>query len=297
MTTLANHQSIVVGIDGTVGALGAARWAAELATHQRVPLVLLSVVPALDYRLTASARAESDLLPQLRTAAERKIEEAAAAVRHDQPELDIRRLVEYGVPARKLIEISASAQLIVMGSTASRLGTLLLGSTALSVSNNAQCPVAVWRHDGDHPRPDRRPLLVGIDGSPDSESAIGHSFELAAALGVGIIAVHAWTEPDLLEWTAVPDTWPMLAAQERELLAERLAGWSEKFPQVEVTRVVQKGATAAVLLEHAADAQLVLTGSHGHNRLVGMLAGSTSQNLLHHAPCPVMICRSPERRG
>ncbi|MEU4340812.1 universal stress protein [Nocardia sp. NPDC023852] len=292
MSTPADHRSIVVGVDGTATALAAARWAGDLAARERVPLVLLGVAPALEHPLTAVALAETDLLPELRAAAQRKVEEAFAAVRGDQPQAEIQRIVEAGVAARKLIERSATARVVVLAAKLSdRFSTLLLGSTALVVANKATCPVAVWRGKTDHPLPDRRPVLVGVDGSPGSAAAIGEAFELASALDVGVLALHAWNDPDLLQWTPVPDAWTTLAQREKALLSERLAGWSEKYPDVAVTKVVQKSLPAQALLEHAEDAQMVLIGSRGHNRLTGLLVGSTSQNLLHHSTRPVVICR------
>ncbi|MEV0297537.1 universal stress protein [Nocardia sp. NPDC050710] len=292
MTTLANQQTIVVGVDGSRVALAAARWAGAVAARQHVPLVLLGVVPTADYRLTAAALAEADILPMLRLAAKNKVREAAVAVRSDQPQLEITELVLDGSPARELIAAGDSARLLVVAASANdRFSTLLLGSTALLVANKATCPVAVWRGDHSRPLPDQRSILVGVDGSPGSEAAVGQAFEIAALLGVGIVALHAWNDPDLLQWSPVPDVWETLAQQEEELLGERLAGWCDKFPDVAVTRVVQKSPTAQALLEHAADAQLIITGSHGRNRLTGLLVGSTSQNLLHHAPCPTLVCR------
>ncbi|WP_225727472.1 MULTISPECIES: universal stress protein [unclassified Nocardia] len=294
MTTLANQQSIVVGIDGSTTALAAARWAGALAARQHVPLVVLGVVPLVDYRITASAWAELDILPSMRAAAERNVAAAAAAVRQDQPELEIRPLVVDGDAAHALVQASAAARLLVVAATpGNRLTTLLLGSTALRVANKATCPVAVWRGDIEHPLPDRRPVLVGVDGSPDAEDALAHAFETASLLEVDIVALHAWEDPDLLRWTVLPESWPDLAAQENELLAERLAGWREKYPDVTVTRVTERAPAASSLLTNAADAQLVFTGSHGHNRVAGLLVGSTSQNLLHHAPCPIIVCRQP----
>ncbi|MGK8522961.1 universal stress protein [Nocardia asteroides] len=292
MSTPADRRSIVVGIDGTPAAVGAARWAGAVAGRQRATLVLLGVVPALDYPLTSSALAEVNLLPELRAAAEQKVREAFDAVRSEQPDLEIRRVVQDGAPARVLIEHSASASMVVVAAKfQDRLSTLLLGSTALTVANKAACPVAVWRGRLDQPQPDQRPVLVGVDGSPGGSAAIAEAFELASALGVGVIALHAWNDPDLLQWTPVPDAWETLAQQEEELLSERMAGWSEKYPDVRVTEVVRKATAAQALLEHAEQAQLLLTGSRGHNRLTGLLLGSTSQNLLHHAQSPVIICR------
>ncbi|MBF6463750.1 universal stress protein [Nocardia beijingensis] len=292
MSASADRQSIVVGIDGSPTAVGAARWAGAIANRQHAPLTLLGVVPALDYPLTSSALAEVNLLPELRAAAKQKVREAFEAVHAEQPDLEIRRVVEDGSPARELIRHSANARMVVVAAKSQdRLSTLLLGSTALTVANKATCPVTVWRGRLDRPEPDERPVLVGVDGSPGGSAAVGEAFELASTLGVEVTALHAWNDPDLLQWTPVPDAWDTLAQQEEELLSERMAGWSEKYPDVTVTKVVVKATPAQALLEHGEQAQLVVTGSRGHNRLTGLLTGSTSQSLLHHASSPLVICR------
>jgi nucleotide-binding universal stress UspA family protein len=76
-------------------------------------------------------------------------------------------------------------------------------------------------------------------------------------------------------------------------LAARLAGWAEKYPEVEVRRVVERDRPAPALLEQAAGAQLVVVGSRGRGGLAGMLLGSVSHNVLHHSPCPVLVVRAP----
>ncbi|MFR9750148.1 universal stress protein [Nocardia sp. 004] len=292
MNPLTDRQPIVVGIDGTTTALAAARWAGAIANRLHVPLALLGVVPPIDYPLAATASAGTSLLDELKAAAQHRLEGAFEAVHSEHPQVQIHQIAARGVPAHKLIEYSASARMIVVAANlGDRFSTLLLGSTALTVANKATCPVAVWRGHPDRPLPDERPVLVGVDGSPSSSAAVAEAFELAAALGVEVIALHVWNEPDLLQWTPALDDWAMLATQEKELLSERMAGWSEKYPDVTVTKVIQKGTPTQVLLERAEDAQLVLTGSRGHNRLTGLLVGSTSQNLLHHAPHLVVICR------
>jgi nucleotide-binding universal stress UspA family protein len=292
VTTLANQRSIVVGIDGSGTAVAAARWAGDLAARQHERLVLVCVAPDLGYRHIASALTETAHLPRLRTAAKHKVAEAASVVRRDRPRLEVTETVTEGVAAQQLIECSATARMVVVGAnTVERTGTVLLGSTALQVANHANCPVAVWRGDVDRPRPDTRPVLVGIDGRPGGEAALGEAFELAALLRVHIIAVHAWYDPALLHWNVPADVWAVLADQEEVVLAERIAGWREKYPDICISQITHNGGPAEAMLEYAIRAQLLVTGSHGRNRVTGLLLDSVSQHLLHHAPCPTIICR------
>jgi nucleotide-binding universal stress UspA family protein len=85
--------------------------------------------------------------------------------------------------------------------------------------------------------------------------------------------------------------WDAVEAREHEILAERLAGWQEKYPDVTVRRVVTGGRPARCLLDQAEGAQLLVVGSRGRGGFAGMLLGSTSRTLIHHAPCPLLVVR------
>jgi hypothetical protein len=83
----------------------------------------------------------------------------------------------------------------------------------------------------------------------------------------------------------------LLLRLEREVLAERLAGWSEKYPEVSVRRLVVRDRPARALVEESGRAQLVVVGARGRGGFRGMLLGSVSQALLHHSHCPVAVVR------
>ena len=138
-------------------------------------------------------------------------------------------------------------------------------------------------------------MVVGVDGSPTSEPALAMAFEEAAIRGAELVAVHAWVEfaSDTVYASARQFfvDWDAIENREREMLAERLAGWREKYPDVTVRRVVMGGRPARCLVEQAADAQLLVVGSRGHGGFAGMLLGSTSHALIHHAPCPLLVVR------
>jgi nucleotide-binding universal stress UspA family protein len=122
------------------------------------------------------------------------------------------------------------------------------------------------------------------------------AFDEASWRRAELVAVHTWLEFSsdnayayarqfLVDWDAIE-------TREREVLAERLAGWQEKYPDVAVRRVVTRDRPVRCLLEHAADAQLLVVGSRGRGGFTGMLLGSTSQALIYHAPCPLLVTRA-----
>ena len=81
------------------------------------------------------------------------------------------------------------------------------------------------------------------------------------------------------------------ASAEDAVLAERLAGWGQKYPQVSVRRAVVRDGAARALVEASAGAQLVVVGSRGRGNAVGLLLGSVSHGVLHGAHCPVAVVR------
>jgi nucleotide-binding universal stress UspA family protein len=135
--------------------------------------------------------------------------------------------------------------------------------------------------------------VVGVDGSSTSDAAIATAFDEASWRGAELVAVHAWPEwgSDHGHSGALVDDSGQV---EKELLAERLAGWQEKYPDVAVRRVLTQGRPVEQLLKHAAGAQLVVVGSRGNGGFSGMLLGSTSQALIRHATCPLLVVRPVE---
>ncbi|WP_246868629.1 universal stress protein [Saccharopolyspora sp. ASAGF58] len=77
-----------------------------------------------------------------------------------------------------------------------------------------------------------------------------------------------------------------------EAAAERLAGWREEYPDVEVRRVVERDRPARYLVGHGRQAQLIVVSSRRRGGMSRMLLDSTSRALLRMAPCPALIARS-----
>lgn len=285
-----HRRSIVVGVDGSQTSFRAAQWAAYIADQRRLPLLVVRALPAAIYFDHADEMPIGAAFREQSLAfANDLVAHTVRTLQRSHPGLDVSRHLCPGAGVDALLELSERASLIVVGATGrSRVGALLLGSTATQVANHAACPVAVWR--GTMPVQQQLPVVVGVDGSATSELAIEQAFDFASMAGAGLVAVHTWFANELpYSATVTPE-----GDEEREsaLLAECLAGWGEKYPDVEVVRVCKQGNAGVELLERAKSAQLVVVGSHGHHPLAGTLLGSTSQRMLHRAPCPVLICRS-----
>ncbi len=164
----------------------------------------------------------------------------------------------------------------------------LLGSVSTGLVHHAHCPVAVI-HD-EAPillGPSRLPVLVGIDGSPVSELATAIAFDEASFRGVDLVALHARSDLD----NSLSMEWSPLQSRAAEILAERLAGWQERYPDLTVHRRVVFDRPARHLLDESESAQLVVVGSHGRGGFAGMLLGSVSTAVVHAARIPVIIAR------
>ena len=287
MSTPGEQGRIVVGIDGSPGALEAVRWAAAEAVRRRAHLRVVTAVEWLDRPTVGTPDPGHSVADKLFEAARRDLDDAAAAAKEVAPGVRVDRRTAVGFPVAVLAADSRHAGLLVVGASGrGRLASVLAGSTAVGVATHAVCPVVVVR--GEH-RDEAAPVVLGVDPGRSGDAAVAFAFEAAAARGVQLFAVHTWGFPPGDARTA--PMWDELADDAERELAEALAGWSEKYPDVPVRRIVSHSNAAHRLVELSQEAQLVVVGSRGHGELVGLVLGSVSNALVHRASCPVAVVR------
>jgi nucleotide-binding universal stress UspA family protein len=279
---------IVVGIDDSPAARTAVQWAAHDAGLRNVPLTLVHAVsPEVSTWLRTPVPAGVLRWQQEhgRRLVDKALEVVEAASRHGGPSGVHTEILSSGaVPT--LIDLSKDADMLVTGAQGSgRWPGRLLGSVSSALLRHAHCPVAIVHDDP----PGRGPVLLGIDGSPASEPATAIAFDEASRRNAGLVALHAWSDLDLSEWPELD--WPTTQSAAEEVLAERLAGWHEQYPDVAVTRSVVQAQPARQLAAQSAGAQLVVVGSRGRGGFAGMLVGSVGEAVAQMAHAPVIVAR------
>jgi nucleotide-binding universal stress UspA family protein len=285
-----NERSpVVVGIDGSEDSMSALNWALDEARTQQLPVRLVYAYSGA--RTYGSMAMYGNLpLPDLKLikAAAKKILTAAARDAAEiAPDVEVSTRAYDGDPSPVLLEESTRASTIVLGSRRlGATGSAVLGSVGTAVSARAACPVVVVGGPGGDPA-ERAAVIVGVDTREDSQAVLAYAFDYASRHDAPLHAVLCWHVDLLAEmmWTPMSPAPPKTEAW----LSEALAGWREKYPDVEVhTGVIRERAVAGLVAESAAQ-RLLVVGSHGRHALAGTLLGSVSQGVLHHATCPVAV--------
>jgi nucleotide-binding universal stress UspA family protein len=281
---------ILVGIDGSDAGSAALRWAEAEAQRRGTGL---HVVLAYDLQWPPVRPQRFDEIEAIvRRQAESMVNETIKQIAGHSPDRAVRGEARTGLPARVLIELSRDAELVVVGSRGlGGFGSLLLGSVSDQVAAHAHSSVVVVRGRTDT---GVGPVVVGVDGSPGSEFALGVAFDEAARRGCGLTAVTAYSQPLSAPGIGIP---PLISDRDkvesdlRSYLDGAVAGWGDKYPGVSVQTEVVDGQATHILAQASTQARLVVVGSRGHGGFDRLPLGSVGRQLLHHADCPVMIAR------
>ncbi len=273
---------ILVGVDDAPESQIALRWAVDAARQQglavRVVRAYLNEVeqwPALAMAGYVPLPVEPDIFRQ-------GLDEAVEFARDQLGYDDVSGRLVHGDAATAILTEAADAELVVLGSRSrSRVSAAVLGSVATAVAAKAPCPVVVVRGE-------RRtgPIVVGSDGSELSDDAVAFAFDEAARTGQSLRVVHCWHAPEQ-HIAPIASTRQLL----KNWLTESLAAYRDKYPTVNVRASVLNGRPSDILIELSATASLMVVGSRGRGGVAGLLLGSVSQSLLHHADSPVAIVR------
>ncbi|WP_084965396.1 universal stress protein [Thermoactinospora rubra] len=272
---------IIVGVDGSAASMRAVEWAAREAALRGQPLKILHAALRWEHHLP--------LVPQpprwdaeLAVAAQRMLDHAASRAREFCS--DVAAEIADGGAADVLLAASRDAAMVAVGSRGrGGFAELLLGSVGRRLVDRASCPVAIVRNQ----HAPTGEVAVGVTGSADEDAVLTFAFEEAQLRGSTLRAVHAWTHPA----TRAPgDMQPLvydvegIGQEETRLLAERLAGRREKYPDVGLVEDVVHEHPGRALIRASAQADLVVAGTRR-----GLLGpGTVTHAVTHHAVAPVV---------
>ena len=292
MSEAAGKFGILVCVDGSAASDAAVVWGVGEAIMRRLPITLMHVIPPVIVGWPVGPL-YADMPEWQKDNAQHAIDHARKTLRasvgeSEPPETRTEIVYSSVVPA--LIDASKDAWMIVAGSQGlGALGRLLLGSVTTGLAHHAHCPVAVI-HSNESAAPDSNaPVLLGIDGSPASEGATALAFDEASRRGVELQALHVWS--DVGVFPVLGMDWRDRESEGQEILAERLAGWQERYPDVRVERLLFCDKPSHWLLKQSEHAQLVVVGSRGRGGFPGMLLGSVSSAVIQAAKVPVIVVR------
>ncbi|MFE6595069.1 universal stress protein [Streptomyces sp. NPDC057781] len=282
---------VVVGVDGSPPSLAAVDVAVREA---RLRSAGLHVVHGFTWPALHPPVGPSPLGPAqsaLREQVEHVVLEAVQRARAKAPDVEVTHAVIVGEALAVLEGQSRGAALLVVGNRGrGRFAGVLVGSVAVHLAGHAHCPVMVVRG-----RPDPAgPVLAGVDGSPESRAALAFACTEAALRDTGLVAVHVWgTRGDrtevMLGLQAEEDHAARLRAEAEQMFTEALASLSVSQTGVKVSRRLVRGPVRQSLITESEGAQLLVLGARGHGGFAGLLLGSVSQAVLHHAHCPVGV--------
>jgi nucleotide-binding universal stress UspA family protein len=270
-------RRFIVGYDRSPEARAAAEWALDAAARTGATLEFLF---AYEWPAAPPVWPDGETDRGIRGA----LEEAVAMARQTDPPVPAELTIVHNGAAPTLVERSADAGLIVLGSRGHSAVTGLLGSVSVAVSAHARCPVVVVRGT---PGP-AAPVVVGVDDSASAQTALRFAVEEAVARHVPLRVIRAWTPVTGL-WAETPIVTRAVTTAERQSFDEVVAGWRAKHPELDIRAEAVVRHPADALTEASATAQLLVVGSRGRGAVRGMLLGSVSQHLLRHAGCPVAV--------
>ncbi len=138
-------------------------------------------------------------------------------------------------------------------------------------------------------------IVVGVDGSGGAAVALDFAVGEAALRGSKLRLVSAWEIPAsvLASVVAGKEFYEEFRENAVRVVREAAALVAEREPSVEHEELVVEGQAAKVLLDNAADAELMVVGRRGLGTFREMLLGSISRQVAVHAKCPLVIVPSP----
>jgi nucleotide-binding universal stress UspA family protein len=285
-----NPGSVVVGTDGSPGGDAAVAWAADYADSRHRALLLLNA--AGDPQWLPNLLDSHAARQELRIRARRITDHSLGLVRRLAPGLDVEVTTPLSDPRDALIDLSARASLVAVGTRGrGRVRSLLLGSVSAAAATHASCPVAVVRSPSTRDEQRRGAVVVGVAGNATSRGALDFAFDLASTEGLTLEVVHGWAPDAELLGTTPYDEALVQQDEHQRALHVALAGYADKYPDVTVHRHLPRSSPLATLISLSEAARIVVVGARHHPGPSGMF-NSVGRAVAERAHCTVVVVRS-----
>lgn len=274
-----NTGTILVGYDGSFDAVIALHWAAQTAASAEHAVRAVIVDEAQSQSGAPPGWEPDDKRPAQVDAVLAAAGARGTAERHE------------GNVESILLQQALEADMLVLGSRGHGWAAqAFFGSVSQHLAGHAPCPVVVVRRAAS---PEANRIVVGVDGSEESIAALRFACRRAHLTEESIVALHAW-KPGRVQLDDRGQLPESIAARSVAAAAETdeyVAGVRTDYPSVTIESDAVPMAPGLALTEASKNASLVVTGSRGHGALAGILLGSVSHHVLHHAQCPVAVVR------
>lgn len=280
-------MKIVVGIDGSEASADALRYASSEAVSSGAELVAVTVweVPVMAAAYITTEEVDGAMEPWMDGFISEVLGSDGDAVK---------RAPASGSAAAALLEEAENADGLVVGTRGhGGLAGVIMGSVSHQLANHTPCPLTVVPASEGADSDASGPIVVGVDGSANAQTALHWAAERAVRTGLPLRVVMAWRgeAAGWLAGTEVQSSWPSfedLEQQARDMLGEVID--EANLPEgLEPELVLGEGAPASVLREGAEGASMLVLGARGRGGFMGLLLGSVTSHTLNHIFCPTTV--------
>jgi nucleotide-binding universal stress UspA family protein len=278
------EHTVVVGIDGSDAGWRALDWAADIAVHAGRTVRVIHVgdnLPPADE--TVDPRSYGDAL----------LSDAVARLVESYDHLSVEAELHDGVPASVLIDVSRTAELLVVGRGRHGVAGLLLGSVAHQVVAHGHCPTAVV---GIRSEVTTNRIVVGVSDSAGGGAALLFAGAEALRRDAELVAVRAWSAREwrLAAAAALPISSPEIwEAQERIVLEDCVRDVRDTYPELKIRTVLSCTPTEIALEREAHGAVMLVLGCRRADDSRIPRLGPISSWAAHHFDCPVVVVGNP----
>ncbi len=283
--------SIVVGVDGSPLSAAAVEWAARRAAARGLALHIVHACrsdPGVGFGPPVDADAS-------RAAGQALLARSVARAHTAAPGLEISTSCVPGFASKTLVQVSHKAAMVVIGAIGNGIvSRASIGPTTLRVAMAAHCPVVVIGHEGRTDVATHGKVVVGVDGSPASLTALNEAFDRAALRGAELEIVHAWQAKRAgHDADGAQAHWPQQEHELEEAVAAHVSARAASHPDIAVAHNIVRADPVSALGAQSKSADLVIIGRRGVGGFPGLRLGSVAVGLMGKTACPLVIAPMP----